>query len=141
MAWGQRIKAKMKNVFGMKEDEPPNGDVEWQPGSKQVQYRLEATVRHKVPLWKTILTCGGFWGNMMHPASNVGINSNQRLATYLHWMFRVNFGFLFAIMCAMFFALVIFFAAIITIAGQLDEECVRIGGEVFDLQDTAFAGE
>ena len=140
MAWGQRIKAKVKNAFGMtKEDEPQNGDVEWQQGSKQVQYRLEATVRHKVPLWKKILTCGGCWGN--NPASYVGINPNQRLAMYLHWMFRVNFGFLFAIMCAMFFALVIFFAAIITIAGQLDEQCVRIGGEVFDLQDTAFAGE
>ena len=139
MAWGQRVKAKVMGVFGIKEEETPNGDVEWQQGSKQVQYRLEATVRHKVPFWKKIITCGGFWGNMIHPASHVGINPNQRLAMYLHWMFRVNFGFLFAIMCAMFFALVIFFAALITIAGQMDEECVRIGGAVFDNEDTAFA--
>ena len=139
MAWGQRVKAKMMKTFGMKEDEGAAGDVEWQPGSKQVQYRLEATVRHRVPLWKKILTCGGFWGNMIHPKASAGINPNQRLAMYLHWMFRVNFGFLFAIMCAMFFTLVIFFAALITIAGKMDNQCVRIGGAIFDNEDTAFA--
>lgn len=139
MAWGQRIKAKVKGRLGLAEDEPANNDVEWQQGSKQVQYRLEATLRHRVPLWKKIVTCGGFCGSLLHPQAHVGINPNQRLAMYLHWMFRVNFGFLFTIMCAMFFALVIFFAALITMAGQMDEQCVRIGGEVFDQQDTAFA--
>ena len=139
MAWGQRIKAKMKTIAGISEDELPLNDIEWQTGSKQVQYRLEATHRHKAPLWKKILTCGGICGSLLHPQAHVGISPNQRLAMYLHWMFRVNFGFLFVIMCAMFFALVIFFAALITIAGQLDEECVRIGGNEFDLQDTAFA--
>eukprot|EP00977_Amphora_coffeiformis_P024673 scaffold16630_cov177-Amphora_coffeaeformis.AAC.6 len=110
-----------------------------QGGDKQVQYRLEATVRKRAPLWKKVLTCGGFWGNLIHPGAQTGINPNQRLAMYLHWMFRVNFGFLFAIMCAMFFALVIGFAGFITLAGQLDHECVRIGGQVFDAEGAAFA--
>ena len=139
MAWGQRVKAKVKSVLGVHDDEAQNEDEEMQQGGKQVQYRLEATVRKKVPLWKNLLTCGGFWGNFIHPGERTGINPNQRLAMYLHWMFRVNFGFLFAIMCAMFFALVIVFAGLITMAGQLDEECVRIGGEVFDQEGTAFA--
>mmetsp|Transcript_2004 Transcript_2004/g.4385 ORF Transcript_2004/g.4385 Transcript_2004/m.4385 type:complete len:510 (+) Transcript_2004:125-1654(+) len=142
MAWGQRVKTKMKNFVGVHDSDErhPNEDEEMQQGGdKQVQYRLEATVRKRAPLWKKVLTCGGFWGNLIHPGAQTGINPNQRLAMYLHWMFRVNFGFLFAIMCAMFFALVIGFAGFITLAGQLDHECVRIGGQVFDAEGAAFA--
>jgi hypothetical protein len=69
----------------------------------------------------------------------VGINPNQKLALYLHWMFRVNFVFLFGVMCVMFFALVILFAGFITVAGNIDPQCVRIGGEEFDKENTAFA--
>ena len=162
MAWGQRIKAKLRATFDFtattttttgnnrnkKEDGPTHAleDVELQHGgggglpSKQVQYRLEATALRKPMPWgyKSLLTCGGRLGSRAG-ANGVGIHPNQRLAMYLHWMFRVNFGFLFAFMCIMFFALVIFFAALITVAGQMDDECVRIGGNPFDQQDTAFA--
>lgn len=109
MAWGQRVKAKLKNAFGVHDDEAQNEDVEMQHG-KQVQYRLEATVRNKVSLWKKILTCCGCCGEIIHPGSKAGTNPNERLARYLHWMFRVNFIFLFAIMCSFFFGLVIFFS-------------------------------
>jgi hypothetical protein len=152
MAWGQRVKAKLRATFtttsGNNKDEDGasqgGGDVELQGGgtTKKVQYRLEATaLRKPMPGWKALLTCRGRLGGMRqrHVAASVGMNPNQRLAMYLHWMFRVNFGFLFAFMCIMFFALVIFFAALITIAGQMDNECVRIGGNPFDQEDTAFA--
>lgn len=92
------------------------GDLEWQQAAaaqQQVQYRLEATLRAPAPLWKRILTCGCFQTEK-RSNTGAGINPNQRLALYLHWMFRVNFGFLFAIMCVMFFALVIFFAALVS---------------------------
>jgi hypothetical protein len=56
-------------------------------------------------------------------------------------MFRVNFVFLFAIMCITFFAFVIFFAGLITVAGTIDPQCVRIGAGVnntFDANGTPF---
>lgn len=58
---------------------------------------------------------------------------------YLHWMFRVNFFFLFVVMCVAFFALVIVFAGFITIAGTLDEQCVRVGSEDFAYWGAPFA--
>ena len=130
-----------------------------------IQYRLEATRRRKPKqscLW-WLLSCGGLlwwfgwcccccWRQRQRQRqqrrnqttsndelSAARINPNQKLALYLHWMFRVNFVFLFVVMCTMFFALVITFAALITIAGQMDSECVRIGGNEFDAAGTAFA--
>lgn len=50
---------------------------------------------------------------------------------WLHWMFRVNFLFLFCLSCVVFFALTFFFAAFIIWAGNADPECVRIGGDPF----------
>ena len=69
----------------------------------------------------------------------IGINPNQQLAMYLHWMFRVNFLFLFCVMCVMFFVLVMAFSVLIIIAGTLDAECVRIGGAPFGEVDSEFA--
>ena len=57
----------------------------------------------------------------------------------LHWMFRVNFFFLFLVSCIVFFALTIFFAAFIIAAGRMDSQCVRVGGEEFESTGAAFA--
>jgi hypothetical protein len=85
-----------------------------------VQYRLEAISRRpKLTWWRRLWTCsfgkdhhggGGGGGGM-----SSGINPNQKLAMWLHWMFRVNFVFLFSVMCIMFFTLVIIFAGFITL--------------------------
>lgn len=140
MSWDQRLRMKTKNFFS-RHAEPPTGDVEDVCG-KAVQYRLEATRRKpKQGIMARILTCGGlcFGGSNLSTGLAVGVHSNQKLAMYLHWMFRVNFLFLFVVMCIMFFTLVILFAGFIALAGNLDSECVRIGDNEFDQEDTAFA--
>jgi len=72
-------------------------------------------------------------------SQGVGITPNQALAQYLHWMFRVNFIFLFALCCIVFFALTILFAGFITLAGRIDPQCVRVGGAEFGYNFSAFA--
>jgi hypothetical protein len=136
MSWGQRLKTRFK-FFTFKE---PDND-EGTPVVPMVQYRLEAMRRNprQTLLWK-VLTCNGLLvGSVGRSSTSIGINSNQQLAMSLHWMFRVNFLFLFGVMCVMFFALVIFFAGLITVAGTIDADCVRIGGEPFDSAGAAFA--
>lgn len=147
MSWDERLKKRCKNFFVRKPDLLATGDSthggvdEEEMHTKAVQYRLEATRRrHKTPFWRSIISCCGLIGGSRKKSTlAVGINANQKLALYLHWMFRVNFVFLFTVMCIMFFALVIFFSGIITAAGQMDPECVRIGSQVFDSEGTAFA--
>jgi hypothetical protein len=68
-----------------------------------------------------------------------GVHPNHSIAMYLHWMFRVNFFFLFVVMCVAFFALVLFFTAFITIAGRIDSECVRVGSGTFAASGAPFA--
>lgn len=96
------------------------------------QYRLEAT---------NTINNGkkrrGFFGKLAScccgravgsgGSTAIGINHNQRLASTLHWMFRVNFIFLFAVMCTIFFVLVMIFAGFIVLAGRIDDQCVRVG--------------
>jgi len=116
-------------------------DVEDGKEDTKKQYRLEASQATNSG-WLSCLTCGlcgrgsgrGGSGGM-----KIGINPNQQLAMYLHWMFRVNFLFLFCAMCVMFFVLVVFFAALIIIAGELDPECVRIGEAPYGEVDSEFA--
>jgi len=152
MSWGQRAGKRVKNIFGgggkkRREDAPlsstagetgggggaagqpnHNDDDEEEESYRPVQYRLEATrVPVKQNLLCRILTCCGLFGGKRQSGLVVGINPNQKLAMFLHWMFRVNFLFLFAVMCSMFFALVILFAGFIAMAGSIDAECVRIG--------------
>jgi hypothetical protein len=71
--------------------------------------------------------------------AGLGVSSNQALAMYLHWMFRVNFFFLFTLSCILFFGLVIVFSGFIVLAGSLESDCVRIGGESFGVAGTPFA--
>jgi hypothetical protein len=144
MAWDSRVKARFMNLFSRGDataGETKPGDEEASTAGKAVQYRLAATRRTtKKTMWGRITSCCGLIGSSRANAGlAVGINPNQKLALYLHWMFRVNFVFLFGVMCIMFFALVILFSAFITIAGQFDPQCVRIGGQEFDSQNTAFA--
>ena len=126
--------------------EGENGEIEVKMGdgtsSSQfpTQYRLEAT--HKVQRSGLLSTLSGYCFGVASEATmtaSVGISPNQRLAQYLHWCFRVNFIFLFAVMCTMFFALVILFAGIIVSAGRMDSECSRIGGEPFGHASSDFA--
>jgi hypothetical protein len=143
MSWDERIKKRCKNFFvhgDATAGETKPGDVEASSG-KAVQYRLAATRRaKKQTMWGRVTSCCGLIGSSRAKAGTaVGINPNQKLALYLHWMFRVNFIFLFGVMCIMFFALVILFSGFITIAGRFDSQCVRIGGQDFDSQNTAFA--
>uniref|UniRef100_A0A7S3DV82 Inward rectifier potassium channel C-terminal domain-containing protein n=1 Tax=Entomoneis paludosa TaxID=265537 RepID=A0A7S3DV82_9STRA len=136
MSWGDRVKRRWRAALKEPSPEDHAGVNVTPDGQPQVQYRLESTEKQQ---------SGGFFHRLTHCFSRpsgsgmVGINPNQKLAMYLHWMFRVNFIFLFAVMCVMFFALVIFFAALITAVGNIDRECVRIGSEEFDAADTAFA--
>jgi hypothetical protein len=142
MSWDERVRKRLKNFFvrDATAGEAKPSDEEASSG-KAVQYRLAATRRAKKKTMMGMITsCGGLIGSSRGKAGTaVGINPNQKLALYLHWMFRVNFIFLFGVMCIMFFALVILFAGLITIAGTVDPECVRIGGQEFNSQDTAFA--
>ena len=150
MDWNQRTKAQLRHIcrkvccLATKEIAAGRSDVE--EGSsdrtKQKQYRLEAARPSPNRSFMSLISCGLLGGSRRgsgHSGTTVGINPNQQLAMYLHWMFRVNFLFLFCVMCIVFFVLVILFAALIIIAGVLDDECVRIGGNEFGLVNSEFA--
>mmetsp|Transcript_1636 Transcript_1636/g.2343 ORF Transcript_1636/g.2343 Transcript_1636/m.2343 type:complete len:523 (-) Transcript_1636:240-1808(-) len=143
MSWGDRVRRRWRSA--LKEpitapEEKTSGDDHAggvSEDGQQVQYRLESTEKQQnASFFQRLTSC---CRRQSRGSGLVGINSNQKLAMYLHWMFRVNFIFLFAVMCVMFFALVIFFAGIITAVGNIDKECVRIGSEEFAAADTAFA--
>jgi hypothetical protein len=134
------------------EDVFDNGDEEAVGGvfSQNRQYPLEVTRRNKkqqkrlpqqkLNIFRRIITLNGC---IPLPDKRVsftdGVHPNQTIAMYLHWMFRVNFFFLFVVMCVAFFALVIFFAGLITLAGTLDAECVRVGSGSFASAGAPFA--
>ena len=144
MSWGDRVRRRWRpNDSSLEQQTTSNNDVIItnldDDGQQQVQYRLESTEKQRhASFFQRLIHC---WQRPTRRAGGIGgiSNANQQLAMYLHWMFRVNFIFLFAVMCVMFFALVIFFAGVITIVGTIDEECVRIGSEKFGAADTAFA--
>jgi hypothetical protein len=143
MSWDERVKKRFKNFF-VRRDATAGETIpsdEEASTTKAVQYRLAATRKvKKRTMIGFVTSCGGLFGSSRGKAGTaVGINPNQKLALYLHWMFRVNFIFLFGVMCIMFFALVILFSGFITIAGSFDSQCVRIGGQDFNSQNTAFA--
>jgi hypothetical protein len=108
MSWDERVRKRCKNFFVRGDataGETKPSDEESRSG-KAVQYRLAATRRaKKKTMWGFVTSCGGLFGSSRGKAGTaVGINPNQKLALYLHWMFRVNFIFLFGVMCTMFFA-------------------------------------
>jgi hypothetical protein len=119
------------------------------------QCRMEATRRtnnnnpihhrrgtkNSMNLYRRIITLNGCIPTPQIGTSHLsdGVHPNHSIAMYLHWMFRVNFFFLFLVMCVAFFALVLFFSIFITIAGRMDHECVRIGNGTFAEDEAPFA--
>ncbi|CAB9499969.1 expressed unknown protein [Seminavis robusta] len=145
MGWGERFRAKSRYICRKLLCQNPNNadsleqDVEdMNKDATRKQYRLEATRANAKSSWLHFLTCG-LLGRERRGGMTIGINPNQQLAMYLHWMFRVNFLFLFCVMCVMFFVLVMVFAALIIMAGVMDDECVRIGGAPFGEVNSEFA--
>lgn len=143
MSWDQRMGIKMK-ACGRKiccsqsaEEHHDNRDREHGQNNLSRQYRLESNVKSRgTSILSNFNNC--MCGTASGSGSNgIGINHNQRLASSLHWMFRVNFIFLFAVMCTIFFLWVMTFAAFIVGAGRLDDECIRVGGAPF--ADSEFA--
>jgi hypothetical protein len=158
MSMGERAKAHVKGIFGYRAESGANVDqgsrskrhleVDDQDDENEnmdakrttVQYRLAATQRVRKRSWIVrLLCCFGILGFGGHRGQGLNVNPNHQLAMYLHWMFRVNFVFLFGLMCVVFFALVVLFSGFITLAGTLEPECVRIGGGDFGHAGTPFA--
>jgi hypothetical protein len=104
---------------------------------KVKEFRLDPNQGYNT--WLYWLSCGLFGGARRQLRRTIGISPNQQLGMYLHWMFRVNFLFLFCVMCIMFFVWVMVFAALIIMAGTMDPQCVRVGGEPFGESDSQFA--
>jgi hypothetical protein len=137
-SWTQRLMADIRHVFrrvilcqkpqdpterrhhqGKKDDDDSD--------TPAPQYRLEATNKgqRKGMMGRFVSALCGV--PIMKGNVGVSVNPNQRLAIYLHWMFRVNFLFLFAVMCAIFFIWVMLFAGFIVGAGKINSDCVRVG--------------
>lgn len=139
MSWDQRLKIKIKRLFCCETAEGQGHDVENGVNAPAPQYRLEATSKgQRSGISRSIMSClcGSAVGS---GTTGIGINHNQRLATSLHWMFRVNFIFLFAVMCTIFFVWVMIFAGFVIAAGRIDDECVRVGGAPFANATSDFA--
>lgn len=145
MPFFDRLRSKIRFVcrkFCCQKNEGVMGRNDEEEGGNNAkkQYRLEASKSGSRSGILHFLSCGMLGRSSGRSrGTTIGINPNQQLAMYLHWMFRVNFLFLFCVMCVMFFVLVMVFAALIIIAGELDDECVRIGGEPFGAVDSEFA--
>jgi hypothetical protein len=99
------------------------------------QYRLEGVRKGKRLGVHSILSC---CCGSASSSGGIGISHNQRLASSLHWMFRVNFIFLFSVMCSAFFCWVVIFSALIITAGSMDADCVKIGGNSFGTNSSSF---
>lgn len=144
MSWDQRMGIKMK-ACGRKlccqEFEYRHASRSTAEGHDNIsrQYRLESSAKSKrTSILAACSSC--FCGTAAGSGSNgIGMNHNQRLASSLHWMFRVNFIFLFAVMCTIFFLWVMIFAGFIVGAGRLDDECIRVGGAPFADASSDFA--
>lgn len=148
MGWKKRTKLRFRRLLCCGRDELIEGvgggagpqDPEAPSAPAKVQYRLEARRERRGNIFSMcvdLLFCGS--GSMSN-STGLGItNPNQLLAMYLHWMFRVNFFFLFTVSCIFFFVFTILFAGFITWAGRLDATCVVVGGEPFASADNPFA--
>jgi len=124
-SFGRRVCCRGNPSSPEKKDDDVDGDGQ--------QYRLEAAQTTPRNRWT--------WtqGTTVTTAGSLGITPNQALAMSLHWMFRVNFFFLFSLSCLVFFGLVMIFSCLILIAGALDSKCVRIGGDEIGENGARFA--
>lgn len=146
MGWIGHCKTKVRHVCRKicclgPSAETGSGDVEeglgGGPQPDKQHYRLETGGGNTG--WLNLLSCQLLGRNRRRRGHmTIGINPNQQLAMYLHWMFRVNFMFLFGVMCVTFFVLVMIFAALIVIAGTSHADCVRVGGKPFGESGSEF---
>lgn len=121
MSQSQRFRRRISNIFTRRSPSLLTTNAGF---DTTVQYRVEPIRMRKLSLMR-LLRCN----TAIVSSSSLGISNNQKLAMYLHWMFRVNFFFLFFVMCIIFFLLVMLFTGLIIGAGYWHPECVRIGGE------------
>lgn len=148
----QRVRRRIKDAFSFSpaqvEDLFENGDEEAVSGISPVnprrRHRLYAKRRKANAQERPSNACQSLFNRCFSSSKKRvsltdGVYPHQTIAMYLHWMFRVNFFFLFVVMCVAFFALVIVFAGLISIAGKLDPQCVRVGSEDFAFWDAPFA--
>lgn len=108
-------------------------------GSNLPQYRVEAT---STEIWRGLrgrvwAYCGG--SAFQYTRRTRSVHHSRRLAGCLHWMFRVNFLFVLAVMCIMFFLLVVIFTGLLVAAGRHDHQCIRVGGAPFASTGADFA--
>ena len=146
MSWSRRIKLQTnsmcRKVLGLcrLSRNAGEGNRSENNGINLPQYRVEAT---STETWKGLL--GRVWsccGGSAHPHSRrtrTRVHHSRRLAGCLHWMFRVNFLFVLAVMCSMFFLWVVLFTGLLVAAGRYDHECIRIGGAPFGSAGAEFA--
>lgn len=134
----KRLTRKFCCCFSEDDDNLDDFDAESGSARPTPQYRLEASRKRKR---KGVLKIFWAWicGSDTGGSAAAGINHNPRLAGSLHWMFRVNFIFLFAVMCIAFFGWVIVFSGFIIGAGKMDADCVQVGGISFGSTSSFFA--
>lgn len=143
MSWDRRLKMQVESfsrrILCCKTKKIPEEGLDEENGEGNKQYCLEttnATQSNGIFRSLTACLCGAAVGS---GRSGIGLNHNQCLASSLHWMFRVNFIFLFAVMCTIFFLLVIIFAGIIIAVGHIDDQCIQVGGTAFGNSTSEFA--
>lgn len=143
MSWEQRFKIQSRSLgrrlFCCWAQEGKNERHDEEMGEGNPQYRLEASHQaQQNGIWGRFVAC--ICGSALDSGrSGIGMNHSQRLATSLHWMFRVNFIFLFAVMCAIFCVLVMFFAGLIIGVGYLDGQCIQLAGTPFTNSTAEFS--
>ena len=148
----QRISKPFRRQSQQQQQMIGENDDEESLSNDSRQFRIEATRRpnkkhhirnrnRNIQWFRRIVTLNGCVPTPSIGNSNLsdGVTPNHSIAMYLHWMFRVNFFFLFVVMCVAFFALVLFFSGFITLAGRLDNECVRVGSDPFSTEGAPFA--
>ncbi len=143
MPWDSRMKVKAKllyrRLFSSKRHNAHEERHDEERGTDCPQYRLEATkMVNRTGILGVISSCL-CCSRVQSARKGVRMNTNQRLASSLHWMFRVNFIILFVVMCSIFFLWVMIFAGLIVAAGRMDVQCIRVGGEDFANAASDFA--
>ena len=120
MSQRERTKLQLRNFFSRRSSErEARVDVE---ENNPPQYRLQSREK-KSGRWFCCDARGAAKGLS-------DIKPNERLAGFLHWMFRANVLVVIFFMSCIFFLSIYAIAGIIYGAAQYDSECVRVGGEI-----------
>ena len=117
MSQRERTKLQLRNYFSRRSSErEAREDVE---ENNPPQYRLQSREKKSVR-WFCCDARGAAKGLS-------DIKPNERLASFLHWMFRANVLVVIFFMSCVFFLSIYAIAGIIYGAAQYDSECVRVG--------------